>query len=126
MARTTDKHPCAGTVTEPGGWHDYSCTRSGTIEENGKWWCRQHAPSLIAEKRAAKEAAWAAETAVSASATKEGKMIRLLLADLGVETLGLDRPYGASLYAPHDRIAVSYDAARALIARLSTIEETTV
>lgn len=27
------------------GWHERPCTRRGSVEEDGKWWCKQHAPS---------------------------------------------------------------------------------
>lgn len=27
------------------------CSRHGTVFEGGKWWCRQHAPSLVEQRR---------------------------------------------------------------------------
>lgn len=29
----------------------YQCSRKGVIEEDGKLWCRQHAPSLVKSRR---------------------------------------------------------------------------
>ena len=42
-------HRCAGETTG-GRISYYKCQKSGTIEEQGKWWCYHHAPSLVAER----------------------------------------------------------------------------
>lgn len=34
-------------------WNTTRCRRKGTIEEDGKLWCSQHAPSRAAERRRA-------------------------------------------------------------------------
>lgn len=54
------ENQCNAQVTEPGGWHSHRCERKGTLLEFGHWWCRTHAPSMVAareEARAAKRAA---------------------------------------------------------------------
>jgi hypothetical protein len=50
---------CAGRVRHD-AWHDTSCSRAGTVEEDGKWWCKQHAPSTETRKKAEREERWAA------------------------------------------------------------------
>jgi len=54
----TEKHLCAGHVY--GDRIDYPCSRNGSLHENGKWWCHQHAPSTIKAKRDAQDAAYEA------------------------------------------------------------------
>ena len=44
--------PCAASVFPDRGPH-YDCTRNGKLFEDGKWWCKQHAPSVKAQKAAA-------------------------------------------------------------------------
>lgn len=47
-------HPCSGEV-----WRKFSnfrCSRPGTLEEGGKWWCKTHAPSLVKARNAARNA----------------------------------------------------------------------
>lgn len=43
-----------------GAWSHTSCTRTGSVEEGGKWWCKQHAPSTEAKKKAERESRWQA------------------------------------------------------------------
>jgi len=40
---------CAKKVMD--GFHAYPCSRTGSVQEEGKNWCRTHAPSLVAERR---------------------------------------------------------------------------
>lgn len=52
----TEKRQCAKSVWHPrGNWgHHVPCQRNATVEEDGKWWCSTHAPSLAkarADKR---------------------------------------------------------------------------
>lgn len=42
-----------------GNWaRKFPCAKPASIEENGKWWCRQHAPSLVAERIEKRNAEW--------------------------------------------------------------------
>ena len=59
-----EKHQCSGQVYNSGGsWGNRSrqCTRNGTVEEDGKWWCRIHAPSLEAQRREGAYQKWNAD-----------------------------------------------------------------
>ena len=44
-----EKHQCSKEI-----WRDYRegrCSRNGVNFEDGKWWCRQHTPSILKKKR---------------------------------------------------------------------------
>ncbi len=56
------KPRCEGETYDPSGWgHHYRCSRNGKLEENGKWWCKQHAPSSVKARGEASAARWKAE-----------------------------------------------------------------
>lgn len=46
----TDLTKCRAMVYDPRGFHRWQCSRKGHIEEEGKLWCKTHAPSTIAAK----------------------------------------------------------------------------
>lgn len=59
-----DPERCSATVPGPGGWQRHQCGRKGKVEEEGKLWCRQHAPSEVkrrGDERRAKWERWKAE-----------------------------------------------------------------
>lgn len=41
----TEKVGCSQRVFN--NYHEYPCARKGAVEENGRWWCKQHAPSNV-------------------------------------------------------------------------------
>ena len=43
------------------GWHYYQCSRRGTIDEDGKLWCFQHAPSAKRKRRGESDARYKAD-----------------------------------------------------------------
>lgn len=53
---TKEKHQCAETgIYEPNGaFGGHKCRVNATIFEEGKWWCRYHAPSIVNAKREAR------------------------------------------------------------------------
>lgn len=54
---------CAELVYSRAGWHGTpQCERTGKLFEDGKWWCRTHAPSSVAARRAEREAKWRRES----------------------------------------------------------------
>jgi hypothetical protein len=61
MTSRTEKKACAGKVHNE--YSTYSCSRSGTYEEAGSWWCASHAPSRVAGRKAKRAAAFQAEWA---------------------------------------------------------------
>ena len=48
---------CSVHVPGSGGWYRYHCSRAASLQENGRWFCKQHAPST----EAARKAKWKAE-----------------------------------------------------------------
>ncbi len=42
-------------IPDSTGWHFYQCSRKATIEEDGKPWCWQHAPSSVKTRHKAAE-----------------------------------------------------------------------
>lgn len=54
-----EKHPCAARVYD--NFHGYGCQKNGKHFEGEKWWCGIHAPSKAAERRAKKDAEYAAK-----------------------------------------------------------------
>lgn len=36
----------------------HNCSRTATIEEGGKWWCKQHVPSIVAARREKRNSEW--------------------------------------------------------------------
>lgn len=92
----THEHNCAGKVYGPGVFIPYECRHAGTVEEQGKWWCKQHAPSLVKARRKAREEAWQDKYAAErAEAQKRAEarlfeqtcaaVVRLTAVNLGME-----------------------------------------
>lgn len=64
------------------GWHSHNCQRSGTIEEGGKMWCCQHAPSKVAARNSAREAKWSRESAARSLLCKAQNLRRSIVDEL--------------------------------------------
>lgn len=47
------------------GWHHHPCSRKGVIERDGKWYCKQHDPEAVKARRAASDAKWNREWAIT-------------------------------------------------------------
>lgn len=63
----SERKRCAKRVYRGSWGSGFPCSNTATVEEDGKWWCRQHAPSFVAARRAKRDAElrqkWAAERA---------------------------------------------------------------
>jgi hypothetical protein len=57
MVKSKTVH-CSELVKGLGGWYSRECSRTATVKENGKNYCRQHAPSLVQARRAAQNKRW--------------------------------------------------------------------
>ena len=44
-----------------GSYSGHQCQRRGSVEENGSWWCKQHAPSLVKARRDESDRKWREE-----------------------------------------------------------------
>jgi hypothetical protein len=53
-----EKHNCAKGVYYGSIMKSFPCSRNGIIEEDGKWWRKQHAPSSVEARRIARDAEW--------------------------------------------------------------------
>jgi hypothetical protein len=52
---------CAAGVMS--GFHYSQCSRKPSVQEDGHGWCKQHAPSIVAERDAKRNAEWEAKWA---------------------------------------------------------------
>lgn len=105
--KNLDPKRCQDTVWHSIGWKIVQCSRKGTITENDKKWCFQHAPSAIKKRQAESEAKYNAETERHAAPYKEAKRLRVINKDLlealeaivkGVENGFKGYPKEAALY----------------------------
>lgn len=49
----SEKHDCSADVNNESGFGTYKCSRTGSLYEDGKWWCGQHVPSKVKARREA-------------------------------------------------------------------------
>jgi hypothetical protein len=57
--REMEKQKCAGTAYHAG--RSYNCGRTGTLEHDGKMWCKTHHPPTVEAKTKALHAKWEAQ-----------------------------------------------------------------
>ena len=55
---TSIVHACAKARTQWDGTYSFRCSRRGTIEEEGKWWCGQHPPSAVRNGQKERSKRW--------------------------------------------------------------------
>ena len=55
------EHQCVHKIFR--GWGSHICGVRASLNEDGKWWCRAHAPSCVAARDAKREAKWAIKAA---------------------------------------------------------------
>lgn len=54
-----EKKNCSGMVWSADVWsRQYSCKLSGTIERNGRWYCKKHDPNGVEERRQKIDGIW--------------------------------------------------------------------
>lgn len=46
---------CVGLVTSSGRPKPNRCSRTGTVEHDGEWYCHQHSPDAVAQRALARE-----------------------------------------------------------------------
>jgi hypothetical protein len=64
---------CSGRTGR--GFHRYGCTKKGTLEHDGKWWCKQHHPPTVAAKAEARRTAWRSERDAQVAAERRSKAL---------------------------------------------------
>lgn len=65
------------------GWRGIQCGRKGTVNEEGNWWCKTHAPSAVAARKAVRDARWNREAAIS-NATHNANYARTKIAGVAI------------------------------------------
>ena len=56
-----NKTRCSVTVWDRSGTYNYQCTRTGSVERDGKRYCRQHDPVAVEERTKKRNAEWERE-----------------------------------------------------------------
>ena len=115
MNHTQGKPQCCGSVRGDGWGRPHQCARSGTLEHEGKLYCKTHHPPTVKakdEERSARwRAEWAAEKAASEKKSAEAAEIKSKAAE-----------YDAAAYSnavqEYDAIKAERDALRAVNAGL--------
>ena len=81
-------------IPDSTGWHYYQCSRRGTIDEDGKLWCFQHAPSAKRKRRGESDARYKADQDRRLAPARERERLRdvnaKLLAALEQATLFIE------------------------------------
>lgn len=77
----TNKPECSKRVFRPGAFRSSPCSFAGKVERDGKWYCKRHDPEVVAAKRAAKEAEWAAERAAQRALSERKQIVAAAKAD---------------------------------------------
>jgi hypothetical protein len=93
-----EKHKCSGSSYR-GRFGSGPCCNTGSIKENGQWYCKIHAPSIREAKRKKQNEVWDAKWEREAKERRQydadaelGRMVRELVKHRGFATLAY-RPY---------------------------------
>jgi hypothetical protein len=78
------------------GWHSYQCSRRGTITEESKLWCFQHAPSKIKVRQAKSDARFKADQDRRLAPSRELDRLRAVNAKL-LEALEASEAYATRI-----------------------------
>lgn len=95
---------------------DWQCLKSGVIERDGKWYCRQHDPVAKSAKREAKDREWADKRSTERAVCAEGERIAKALgvaADVFYHSTGAYSNYGF-----RRRLVIDFDDCLKLIDKL--------
>ena len=79
-----EKHVCQGLISSGGGWgHSYhKCGKVASVEEDGKWYCKVHAPSLKKARRDKRDAGYKASWAAADAKSKKEMLERMVGAEV--------------------------------------------
>jgi len=88
MTIQQDQQMCSEQVSDHGRWVNYyPCKRKGIVEEDGKWWCKQHSPSDKKAKREARSAKYEKESAVRRAGWDKELAMRVACEGVATEDL---------------------------------------
>jgi len=75
VSKSTEKVPCAGRVMHAGAWRTVQCSKSGSLEHEGRHFCKLHHPPTVKAKHDASieamHAKWADEKAKADAKAQE-------------------------------------------------------
>ena len=71
MNHTQGKPQCCGSVRGDGWGRPHQCARSGTLEHEGKLYCKTHHPPTVKAKDEERSARWRAEWAAEKAASEK-------------------------------------------------------
>jgi hypothetical protein len=109
----TEKRDCAGS-TDQGRAGLFPCANAGKYEEDGKWWCGTHRPSMVAARQAKRDAAYRAERDAIVESRVVGEKLAAHLAELaGVRSFP---HFPGDLKSTYHSLSLSYAEAAKLIA----------
>lgn len=92
-----EKHKCAEQVSNGMRFSGYSpCSRRGVVNEDGKWWCRQHAPSAAEARHKASMARFVAESLARQKERDAAELVRRKAAAFDAISV---IPFGSEDYA---------------------------
>lgn len=78
LLRSVRDRPAVAASLKP-GCSARPCSRNGAVEEDGKWWCKQHVPSTVQRKRderdEARAAQWGREQAALSAAVAKADQL---------------------------------------------------
>lgn len=84
-----EKHKCAATVW--GDYNPYPCSRSWSLEHEGKWWCKKHHPPTVKKFNDDRNARWQAKLDSEALSAKKKETERKL-GELALEYMRQEYP----------------------------------
>lgn len=115
----SDKRACSATVFGP-RVHSWQCSRTATVERDGKWYCRQHDPEAKKARREKSNASFAAKSRADDVIHGEASAIAGML---GVEGHAYYSHFGPlSNHGPKRYLVISFDDCFKLVERLRDAE----
>lgn len=112
---TPEPHACAAMVA--GEWRSRPCQKAARTERDGKWYCAAHDPVKVADKRAARDAAYTARSNASIENRRiAGDLLTRVKAITGVWPIG--SPHFSAMTGGCDgRVVLEAAALEALLVR---------
>lgn len=111
-----EKHSCSERVYSGARWDisGHPCQRNGSVERDGKWWCKQHDPEAVKARREAKRAKSNAEREADEALRLRGQALALKLGGQPAMNFHTFKYTGG--------VTLSQEQAEALVARLEELE----
>ena len=112
------EHACSKRVYSGERWDfgGHPCSRKGTVERDGRWWCKQHDPEAMKAREAKRDAAYRAEQEVKEATIRSAQAL--------IDRLGAGRPHYSSVTGkPTGGVTLTAEEAASLADRLDSLRE---